>query len=85
MPPTAASEMPSTAISETPHTATSESRSLIEKILPEDAPLDEEILSILGEDWNKKVYAEAIHKDIATRWTHIVTNGLEKDKKAEML
>lgn len=46
--------------------------------------LDEDILNILGEDPNKKTYDVEIHKDITARWSHITTNGLEKETKTEL-
>ncbi|KAI5644183.1 hypothetical protein NE865_03836 [Phthorimaea operculella] len=48
--------------------------------------LDPEILQILGEDpSDQKSYGENLHKDIATRWAHILTNGLSKENKADLL
>lgn len=46
--------------------------------------MDENILDLLGEDPNKKSYGEGIHTDITTRWSHIITNGIEKEKKVEL-
>lgn len=48
--------------------------------------LDPEILQILGEDpTEQRAYGEDLHKDIATRWAHILTNGLSKENKSELL
>lgn len=48
--------------------------------------LEPEILEILGEDpTSNKAYGEKLHKDIATRWAHILTNGLSKDIQLELV
>lgn len=48
--------------------------------------LEPEILELLGEDpTSNKKYGENLHKDIATRWTHILTNGLPKDIQLELV
>lgn len=48
--------------------------------------LDPEILNLLGEDpADKKSHGEGLHKDIAPRWAHILTNGLQKETVADLL
>lgn len=47
--------------------------------------LEPEILQLLGDDpTNQKNYGENLHKDIASRWAHILTNGLQKDSQLEL-
>lgn len=48
--------------------------------------LDPDILQLLGEDpTTQKNYGENLHKDIASRWTHILANGLSKDTQLELI
>lgn len=48
--------------------------------------LDPDILNLLGEDpTNKKTHGIILHKDIAPRWAHILTNGLAKDTQADLV
>ncbi|KAL4714850.1 hypothetical protein ACJJTC_012522 [Scirpophaga incertulas] len=48
--------------------------------------LDPEILQLLGEDpANQKIYGETLHKDVASRWAHILTNGLNKDIQLDLM
>ncbi|KAL4715709.1 hypothetical protein ACJJTC_006288 [Scirpophaga incertulas] len=48
--------------------------------------LDPDILQLLGSDpTQEKSFRENLHKDLATRWKHILTNGLPKDEKVELL
>lgn len=47
--------------------------------------LDPDILQLLGDDpTNQKNYGESLHKDIASRWTHILANGLSKEIQLEL-
>lgn len=57
-----------------------------DQVVDERSTLDPEILQILGDDpSNLKEYGEHLHKDLATRWSYIVTNGLNKEIKQELL
>jgi hypothetical protein len=48
--------------------------------------LDPNILSILGDDpINQTTVGEKLHKDISPRWQHILTNGLQKEAKVELI
>ncbi|XP_047987075.1 uncharacterized protein LOC125226937 [Leguminivora glycinivorella] len=48
--------------------------------------LDPNILSILGDDpQNQTTFGEKLHKDISTRWQHILLNGLQKEIKSELI
>lgn len=48
--------------------------------------LDSDTLNLLGEDHsNKKCHGVSLHKDIAPRWTHILTNGLAKDTQTDLV
>ncbi|KAM3958510.1 LOW QUALITY PROTEIN: uncharacterized protein ACR2FA_007473 [Aphomia sociella] len=48
--------------------------------------LDLEILELLGEDpQNHKLHGDSVHKDIATRWMHILINDLHKDTHSELV
>ncbi|XP_063366035.1 uncharacterized protein LOC134657909 [Cydia amplana] len=48
--------------------------------------LDPVILDLLGEDPStKKIYGASLHKDIAPRWAHILTNGLTKESQADLI
>ncbi|KAL4714957.1 hypothetical protein ACJJTC_003108 [Scirpophaga incertulas] len=48
--------------------------------------LDPDILQLLGSDpTQEKSFGENLHKDLATRWKHILTNGLPKAEKVELL
>ncbi|XP_049865540.1 uncharacterized protein LOC126366474 [Pectinophora gossypiella] len=76
----------------TPPAATASHTSNNEELINEgqsvDEPsaLDPEILQILGDDPNNlKEYGELLHKDLASRWSHIVMNGLDKEIKQELL
>ncbi|XP_047030584.1 uncharacterized protein LOC124637887 [Helicoverpa zea] len=78
----------SQATTTTKDTLTINNEELINEGQPVDEPssLDPEILQILGEDpSNLKEYGEHLHKDLASRWSHIVTNGLNKEIKQELL
>lgn len=51
-----------------------------------DEVLDPEILTILGEDPSEQnEYGHNLHKDIAPRWSHILTNGLSKEIKSDLI
>lgn len=59
---------------------------------PEPLPLEEclelnqDILTILREDSSKeKSFSDNLHKDIASRWQHILLNGLQKENRSELL
>ncbi|KAL0832031.1 hypothetical protein ABMA28_001528 [Loxostege sticticalis] len=48
--------------------------------------LDPDILQLLGEDpTNQRNYGDSLHKDIASRWTHILVNGLSKETQMELM
>lgn len=48
--------------------------------------IDPEILQILGDDpSNQNNYGDNLHKEIIPRWQYILTNGLEKGIKSELL
>ncbi|PZC84364.1 hypothetical protein B5X24_HaOG205559 [Helicoverpa armigera] len=48
--------------------------------------LDPDILQLIGEDpTNQKKYGDSLHKDIASRWTHILVNGLSKETQMELM
>jgi hypothetical protein len=48
--------------------------------------LDPVILDLLGEDPStKKSHGASLHKDIAPRWAHILTNGLTKESQADLI
>ncbi|XP_061706475.1 uncharacterized protein LOC133517263 [Cydia pomonella] len=48
--------------------------------------LDPAILDLLGEDPStKKSFGASLHKDIAPRWAHILTNGLTKESQADLI
>ncbi|KAL4713257.1 hypothetical protein ACJJTC_018605 [Scirpophaga incertulas] len=56
-----------------------------ENVEPE-VSLDEDILALLGETPTKnKKFSAPIQKELAIRWEHIATNGLQKPVKREML
>ncbi|XP_047995488.1 uncharacterized protein LOC125233493 [Leguminivora glycinivorella] len=53
------------------------------EITPE---LDPSILNILGDEPAKEeVFSKAVHKDIASRWSDILINGLKDDVKKEII
>ncbi|XP_061718379.1 uncharacterized protein LOC133525955 [Cydia pomonella] len=44
--------------------------------------LDPSILNILGDEpANEEIFSKAVHKDIASRWSDILINGLKEDVK----
>ncbi|XP_063635037.1 uncharacterized protein LOC134805721 [Cydia splendana] len=48
--------------------------------------LDPNILSILGDDpQNENTFGEKLHKDVSTRWQHLLINGLQKEVKSEII
>ncbi|KAL0881977.1 hypothetical protein ABMA27_001729 [Loxostege sticticalis] len=48
--------------------------------------LHPDILALLGTDPSQdKSFGEDLHKDLATRWKHVLINGLPKDEKCELL
>lgn len=50
-----------------------------------DEPLDSLLLEILGEDPSAVIeYGPEIHKDLASRFEHIVANGLEASQRKEL-
>lgn len=52
----------------------------------DELPLNNEILDLLGADHSQKVvYGENLHKDVASRWNHILLNGLPKEEKTDIL
>ncbi|XP_063535369.1 uncharacterized protein LOC134745307 [Cydia strobilella] len=53
------------------------------EITPE---LDPSILNILGDEPAKEeIFSKAVHKDIASRWSDILINGLKEDVKKEII
>ncbi|KAJ0174470.1 hypothetical protein K1T71_009578 [Dendrolimus kikuchii] len=57
-----------------------------EQFIAENTELDPEILQLLGSDpTENKSFGENLHRDLATRWKHILTNGLPKDDKIDLL
>ncbi|XP_039764462.1 uncharacterized protein LOC120636950 [Pararge aegeria] len=56
------------------------------QLIEENDELDPEILQLLGSDPTQdKSFGENIHKDLASRWKHILTNGLLKEEKIDLL
>ncbi|XP_063892795.1 uncharacterized protein LOC110377619 [Helicoverpa armigera] len=55
-------------------------------VVDESEDLDPDILQLLGSDpTQNKSFGDHLHKDIATRWKHILTNGLSKEEKLDIL
>lgn len=54
-----------------------------EKAVPQ---LDQDILDLLGETPSKeKALGPKIHNDLSVRWNHILTSGLQKETRKELL
>lgn len=52
----------------------------------ENDDLDPDILQLLGSDPTQaKSFGDNLHKDLATRWKYILTNGLPKEEKVDLL
>lgn len=53
----------------------------------DDIPsLNPDILHLLGEDpTNQKDHGEKLHQDVASRWKHILCNGLSKEMRLELM
>lgn len=52
----------------------------------ENYELDQDILQLLGSDpTQNKSFGDNLHKDLVTRWKHILINGLPKDEKVDIL
>lgn len=48
--------------------------------------MEPDILQLLGSDpAQEKTYGDNLHKDLVSRWKHILTNGLNKEEKTEIL
>lgn len=57
-----------------------------ETVVENPDELDPDILQLLGSDPSlNKSYGDNLHKDLATRWKHILTNGLTKEEKVDIL
>ncbi|XP_059058086.1 bromodomain-containing protein 4-like [Achroia grisella] len=55
-------------------------------MIEENDELDPDILQLLGSDPTQdKTFGENLHKDLAMRWKHILTNGIPKEEKANLL
>ncbi|XP_059061877.1 bromodomain-containing protein 4-like [Achroia grisella] len=57
-----------------------------DQMIEESDELDPDILQLLGSDPTQdKTFGENLHKDLAMRWKHILTNGILKEEKANLL
>lgn len=57
-----------------------------DQMIDDNDELDPDILQLLGSDPTQdKSFGENLHKDLATRWKHILTNGLPKEEKVDLL
>ncbi|CAG4974185.1 unnamed protein product [Colias eurytheme] len=75
------SEQPCVSCPETPQEGATN-----DAVDPAQDALDQDILDILGEDpLAENSFGEDLHKDIASRWTYILINGLSKDIKSSLL
>ncbi|XP_028178029.1 uncharacterized protein LOC114365611 [Ostrinia furnacalis] len=55
-------------------------------IIDECPELHEDILNILGPDTTtEKPFGDNLHKDVASRWQHILLNGLSKENRSDLL
>ncbi|XP_035434427.2 uncharacterized protein LOC118265582 [Spodoptera frugiperda] len=57
-----------------------------DELVEENQDLEPDILQLLGSDpTQNKSFGDNLHKDLVTRWKHILTNGLSKDEKTDIL